>query len=129
MNLIVFSHFVTPASGASHLDTALGLLGTWFDAEIGSLEDLLDIMDHEDAIDDIEALHALHLDAAATPEDIRRLLEGAQVSVERLLKRVRAIAFEGRLAGPTPSTVDAWVHRSGARLEDILATLDRALVA
>jgi hypothetical protein len=29
MNSIVFTDFVTPARGASRLDTALGHLGTW----------------------------------------------------------------------------------------------------
>lgn len=129
MNSIVFTHFVTPVQGASRLAIALHRLGAWFDAEIGNLEDLLDITGHEEAIDDLEVLHGLHLDADAAPKDLGRLLDEARPPLERLLERVRTIPLEGPVAGPAPSDFDAWVCWSGARLEDILATLRRALAA
>ncbi len=129
MNLIVFTHFVTPMQGASYLEAALDNLGVWFDAEIDDLEDLLDITGHEEAIDEIEALHKLHLNANATPEDVRRLLEAVQPPLERLLERVRTILLERLPAGSASSDFNAWVYWSRARLEDILATLRQALAA
>ncbi|TDE38936.1 hypothetical protein [Antarcticimicrobium sediminis] len=126
MNSIVFTDFVTPASGASRHNTALGRFGTWFDAEIGNLEDLLDISGHEDAIDDLEVLHALQLDADATPDDVGRLLSKALASLERLLERVRTIPIE--TAGPASSDLDVWVCTSRIRLEDIVAALRDAQV-
>ena len=62
MDLIVFTRFVTPVQGASRLAVALHRLGTWFDAEIGDLKDLLNTAGHED---DLDILHALHLEADA----------------------------------------------------------------
>ena len=129
MNSIVFTHFVTPVQGAPRLAIALHRLGAWFDAEIGNLEDLLDIAGHDEAIDDIEVLHGLHLDADAKAGDLERLLKEAKPPLERLLGRVQSIPLEGPIAGPAPSDFDAWVRWTGARLEDILATLRRALAA
>lgn len=128
MNSIVFTHVFAP-DGLPSLDTALDRLGAYLDAELGSLEDLLDIAGHEDAIDDIGALHRLHLDSDAAPKDVRRLLEGALVPLERLHERVETIPLDGALTGAAPSDFDAWVCWSGARLKDILATLRRALAA
>jgi hypothetical protein len=129
MDTIIFTHFVTPTSGASRLVLALDHLGAWVDAELGSLEDLLDISGHEEAIDDIMTLHGLHLDAGATPGDMTRLLESAQASLVRLLTRVRTIPLDAPRLGRVLSDFDVWVCRSEARLEDILATLHRALAA
>lgn len=129
MNSIVFTHFAAPIPGTSRLDAALDRLGAYLDAEIGSLEDLFDIVDDEDATDDIGVLRMLHLDAASTPVDTRKMLEDARAFLERLLERVRALPYEGAPAGPAPSDLDAWLHWSGARLEDIVATLDYLLAA
>lgn len=57
------------------------------------------------------------------------MLAGAVAPLERLLERVRSIPFEGPLAGQAPSDFDAWVCWSGARLEDIIATVRYALAA
>ncbi len=127
MNSIIFTHVFTPAKGASRHDIAFDRLDTWLDDEIGALEDLLDMSGDEEAIDDIVALRGLHLEATSTPADIRRLLEDAHASLERLLERVQTIPLEGPLVGSVPSDFDAWTRWSGARLEDILATLRSAL--
>ena len=127
MNSIVFTHFVTPVQGASRRAIALHRFGAWFDAEISSLGDLLDIAGHDEADDDIEVLHGLHLDTDAEPGDLERLLEEARSPLERLLERVRTIPLGDPPAGTIPSDFDAWVRWSGARLEDILATLRHAL--
>ena len=127
MDSIIFTHFVTPASGASRLVLVLDHLGAWIDAELGSLEDLLDISGHEEAIDDIMALHRLHLDAGATPGDVKRLMENAQTPLVRLLTRVRKIPLDAPRLGSALSDYDVWVRRSEASLEGILATLRRAL--
>ena len=129
MNSIVFTHFDAPAPGVSSLDIALDRLGAWLDSEIGSIEDLLYISGHEDAIADIVALRGLHLEATSTPEDTRRLLEDAKVSLERLLERVWTIPSVGPFTRPTPSDFDAWLRWTGARLDDILATLRHSLAA
>lgn len=123
MNSIVFTYVSTPTKVASRHDIALNRLAVWLDDEIGALEDLLDISGHEEAIDDIEALRGLYLEAPSSSSDTWCLLEGAQASLERLLKRVRMIP----LGGPVPSDFDAWVCWSGAQLEDILTTLRQAL--
>jgi len=127
MNSIVFTDFVTPASGASPLHAALGRFGAYFDAEIGNLEDLLDVSGHEDASDDLEVLHGLHLDADATADDVRRLLGGALACLDRLLDRVRTIPLEA--AGPDSSDLDPWVCGSRIRLEGIVTALRCGLAA
>uniref|UniRef100_UPI0013A6A41B hypothetical protein n=1 Tax=Meridianimarinicoccus zhengii TaxID=2056810 RepID=UPI0013A6A41B len=121
--------FLIRQDGASCLDVALDRLGAWFDAEIGDLEDLLDMTGHEGAIGDIEALYRLHLDADAAPGDVESLLKGVRPTLRRLLKRVRSIPLDGPAGKPIPSSFNMWVCWSGARLEDILATLDRAMAA
>jgi len=125
MNSIVFTRFVTPVEGASRLAVALHRLGTWFDAEIGDLEDLLDTTGHEDGIDDLDVLHELHLEADAGPDDIRRLLERALASLESLLARLRSTPRPG----PANPVLDAWLRRAEARLATTGAAVGRALAA
>lgn len=91
------------------------------------MEDLLDISGHEKAIDDIMTLHRLHLDAGATPGDVKRLLESAQVPLVRLLTHVQNIPLDAPHPGLVLSDLNIWVRRSEARLEDVLATLHGAL--
>lgn len=129
MNSIILTHFVTPETGEGILEAALDRLGAYLQAEVGNLEELLNLADCGDAIDHIEGLHSLHLNAHATPEDIAQLLEEAQALLERLLERVRTITPESPLTGPASSDFDAWVRWSGARLEDMVATLRHSLAA
>lgn len=129
MNSIIPIHFDVPAPGALPLDAALDRLGAWLDAEIAPLEELLDVTGHEDAVHDINALNALHLEATSNPADLRRLLEDAQASLERLHECLQSIPFDGPLRGRVPSDFDAWLRWTGARLQDIQATLRYALGA
>jgi len=94
---------------------------------MGRRGNLLDIAGQEDGIDDIGALYRLHLASDAPPNDVRRLLQDALAPLERLLERVETIPVEGALTGAATSDFNAWVCWSGARLEDILTTLRRAL--
>ncbi|WP_101069161.1 hypothetical protein [Roseovarius salinarum] len=127
MNSIIRTHVLTPVHGAFLLEAALDRLGAWLDTELGSLENLLDITGHAKAAGDIAALRGLHLNATSTPTDVRRLLEAARSSLARLLDRVRTIPANAEFGWWLPSDFDAWVCWSGARLEDIIKTLQNAL--
>jgi hypothetical protein len=126
MNSIVFTHFAAP-KGAPSLEIALDRLSAWIDSELDSLEALLALADPGAAATDIAALRGLHLDASSTCQEVGQLLAEAQVALERLLERMRAMPVDVPLVGPAPHDADAWLRWSGARLEDILATLCRAL--
>lgn len=129
MNSIILTHFAAPQTGAFALEIALDRLGAYLDAEMGKLEELLDTAERKEAIDDVVALQGLHLDAASAPADLRRLLENAQMSLAHLLESVRQIPFGCEITGPGAEEFDAWVRWSGARLEDIVTTLARAIAA
>ena len=73
--------------------------------------------------------YRLHLENGATRGDVQLLLQGAVPPLERLLYRVQTIPLEGPFAERVPSDFDAWVRWSGARLEDILASLRHAMAA
>ncbi len=93
------------------------------------LEELLEISGRKDAINDIEAIYRLHLEADSTLWNVEQLLQDAILPLERLLERVEKMPAEDQLAGQVSPDFDAWIRWSGARLEDILATLRRAIDA
>lgn len=134
MNSIVFTHFVAaPLEDASIPDLALAHLGDWLDAERDTLSRVLAQAGQEQAADALEALDQLHLDPDSTAEDLRDLLEEAETCLEVLLETVRVIPSRCRLQTawglPGLDTIDRHVRWSGARLDDILATLRHALAA
>ncbi len=133
MNSIVFMHFATPEDSVSILDLALERLGAWLDAERDTLDRLLAQVGRGQAADALEALEQLHLEPAATTEDLRKLLEEAGTYLGVLLETLRALPSCCRLETawglPGPEAFNEHVRWSGARLEDILKTLDRALAA
>jgi len=127
MNSIILTHVAASTSGEFLLDAALDRLGAWLDAEMASLEDLLDVSGHGDAEGDIKILRGLHLEASSTPADTRQMLKRAQVSLECLMECVRTISPDAVTDARAPSDLDAWLRWSGARLQDIVATISRAL--
>jgi hypothetical protein len=129
MNSIVFTHFAAPTEGATSPYIGLHRLGDWIGAELGSLARLVSLMGYTDAAADVAILYGLHLDTNSDGGDVARLLEEAAAALERLLERVQAFPIDGTTVGPAPPDFEAWVRWSGARLEDILKTVRRALAA
>lgn len=132
MNSIVFTHFTAPET-ASPLELALDRLDSWLAEERDTLDRLLAQVGRRKAASALEALDQLHLEPDSTAEDLRELLKDALVYVEVLLEAVRAMPSRCRLETacglPGPAALDVHVRWSGARLEDILATLRRAVAA
>ena len=133
MNSIVFTHVTAPAEGVSLLDLALDRLSAWLDAEQETLGRVLAQAGRRQATGALEALVQLHLGPNATSEDLRDLLEEALTSLEVLLATVRGIPSRCQLETawglPGPDAFETHIRWSGARLEDILATLVYALEA
>ncbi len=127
MNSIILTHVAASDQGEFILDAALDRLGAWLDVEMGSLEELLDISGCGDAKEDIKVLRGLHLEAASTPTDTRRMLKRAQVSLERLMEYVWTIWPDAVVDARAPTDLDAWLRWSGARLQDSVVTISRAL--
>lgn len=129
MNSIIFTHVAASARGEFALDVALDRLGAWLDTEMSALKNLLDISGYGDANENIVLLEGLHLEAFSSPTDTRRLLAEAQASLESLLECVQKISADHVVDVRAPSDLDAWQRWSGARLQDIVVTLSRALRA
>ncbi|MBJ3764639.1 hypothetical protein ILP92_18050 [Maribius pontilimi] len=133
MNSIVFTHFATPLEGVSTLDLALDRLGAWLDAERDTLNRVLAQVGLGQAASALQALDQLHLEPESTAEDLRDLLEDARTFLEVLLETLRALPsrcfLETAWGLPGPDAVDTHVRWSGARVEEVLATVDRALAA
>lgn len=131
MNSIVFTHVAAPVEGVSIPDLALDRLGAWLDAERDTLDRLLAQTGRSQAASALETLDQLHIDPGATEQDLRNLLEHARTCLEVLLETMRGLPSRCQLQTawglPGPDAVDRHVRWSGARLEDILATLNRAL--
>jgi len=131
INSIVFTHINAPVAGASILDIALHRLGAWLDAERNTLDRVLAQTGQWQAAKAFETLDQLHLEPESTARDLRDLLEHARTCLEFLLETLRAIPRRCGLRTawglPGPDTLDTHVRWSGARLEDILTTLERAL--
>lgn len=129
MNSIILTHVAAYAPGASPLDVALDRLSAWLDAELGSLKNLLNVSGYIDENDHIVLLEGLHLEAYSAPNDVRQLLTEARVCLEGLMQCVQKISAEDVVDARAPSDLDAWLRWSGARLQDIVVTLSRALRA
>ncbi|MBB3711777.1 hypothetical protein FHS00_001348 [Limimaricola variabilis] len=132
MNLIVFPPVAAaPVEGASILEIALNRLGAWYDAERYTLGGVLAQAGRRQAAAALERLEQLHLEPDSSEEDLRDLLEEAVSCLEFLLDTVSEIPSRCRLTTayglPGPAPFDRHVLWSGARLQDIVATLHRAL--
>jgi hypothetical protein len=133
MNSIINTHFDVSCCGTDTCHAALCRLGSYLDGERDRLEGVLAQSGRAFASEALDALGQLHLEPDATDEDLRNLLEEAKSCVEYLLENVRGIPARGRLATayglPGPEAFDRHVRWSGARLEDLLATLKHALAS
>src|SRR6056297_1321328 len=133
MNSIVFTHFEVPDEGAAPLTVALDRLSAWLDAERDTLGRVLAQAGQLQTSSALEALDQLHLEPGHGPAEIRELLEHALVLLEVLLGNLRDMSCRqatiSAWGGPGPAAFDTHVRWSGARLEDIVATLKRALAA
>ncbi len=133
MNSIVFTHFAAPASGVSLLDLAFDRLGTWLDTERDTLERLLAQVGQRQAADALDMLHQLHLDPEPIPGGLSSLLEDARTCLVFLIETLRALPSRCRQETawglPCTDAFDCHVRWSGARLEDLLSTIDYALAA
>ncbi|SEL62938.1 hypothetical protein SAMN05444413_11249 [Roseivivax marinus] len=133
MNSIVFTHFAVPSASAGALDVALHRLGAWLDTERETLGRVLTQAGRRGACRILDMMDQLHLDGDAMPHELREVLEEARDTLAALLETLREIPTCCRLETawglPGPDTFDRHVRWSGARLEDIVATLNRALAA
>lgn len=128
MNSLVLTH-VADTSTELCLDAALARLGAYIDEEAASLSNLLRLTGNEVAIDVINTLHTLHLEAGATEVDIRQLLAHAHKTLGLLADHVGKVPLEASCLEHAPVDFSAWYRWSGARLQDITATLYRAVAA
>lgn len=132
MNSIIFTHVAATSFGANcNLDLALYRLSARLDAERDTLGRLLAQSNRRQVANVLDTLDQLHLNSDATDGDLRDLLEEASIYLEVLLETLRAFPRSCRLETawglPGQDTIDQHVRWSGARLEDILATLNYAL--
>lgn len=132
MNYSVHSHnTASPCKEISHLYCALERLGAYLDAEHMTLGAVLAQSNRRGAGVALNELEQLHLDAGASAEDVQELLELAHGHLEYILEKVRDIpcrcGLQNAFGPPGPAPFDTHVRWSGARLEDIIATLEHAL--
>lgn len=131
MDPFIVPHFAVRRVAVDALEAALEHLGAWLDAERDTLAQLLAQAGRWQAAIALDEMAQLHLEPQATAEDLRDLLERARACLEYLFETVCALPRHGRLVTawglPGPAAFDAHVRYSGARLEDILRTLTRAL--
>lgn len=108
---------------------ALDRLGVYLEPEGSSLADLLDLFGLSAGQSDLAALRDLHVEAGGE----RAALAEAAMHLGRLLEDLRSIPCDAPESCPTEAQVglmrelDARIRWLGARTEDVLATLKRAL--
>ncbi|MGR3454584.1 hypothetical protein [Pseudooceanicola sp.] len=131
MNSIIFTRSPAPKNGDTALYLALDRLGAWLDAERDTVGRVLAQLGRGHAGCALDALDQLHLGPESTADDLRDLLEHAQTCLSVLHETLRSLpsrcSLETAWGLPGRDTVDTHVRWSGARIEDVLATLDRAL--
>ncbi len=133
MNSTAYFHFHFPPQGIEQLDGALGSLSAWIDAERDLVGRVFAQTGQRQVCRALDTLDQLHIEPDTPPEEIWEMLEEAAVCLEVLLEALRVLPYNCKLEtawglrGPAP--FDAHVRWSGARLEDIHATLEHALSA
>ena len=127
MNSILPIHFGSSVHWADCLVLALMRLSFYLDTEMDVLAQALEVADRPHAARALEALSALHLEPESSDRDIRDLLESARDTLGEVLSDVQTIPVDAMICAPGIEDFDAMVRWSGARLQDILATLNWAL--
>lgn len=108
---------------------ALDRLGAYLESEGSSLADLLDLFALSGARSDFAILQDLHIE----PRSERAALAEAAMHLGRLLEDLRSIPCDAPESCPTEAHVglmrefDARIRWLGARTEDMLSVLKRAL--
>ena len=108
-------------------DTALCALNLYLDNEARARA-LLALFGDRSAAAALDSLRLLHVEADATEGDRECLVAGALASLEFVLKRIGDLTSDPELQGAAPADFDAWLRWSGARLEDVVASLRRCLL-
>ena len=125
MNTIIPIHVKSSAGEADGLILALTRLSLYLDTETDVLAQVLQVAKRHRAAYALEALSALHLEPASSDRDIRRLLVSARETLGEVLEEVRTIPFDWN--SPGIEDFDAKTNWTGARLQDIIATLNWSL--
>ena len=110
-------------------DTALCALSRYLDHEAASARALLALCGDRSAAATLDRLQLLHIEPDATEGDLERLVAGALASLEFVLERVGDLPSDPELCGAAPADFDAWLRWSGARLEDVVASLRSCLLS
>ena len=127
MNSILPIHFNSSAQGADSLALALMRLSYYLDTETDVLAQVLEVANRPRTARAFEALSALHLEPESSDRDIRHLLESARDTLGEVLADVQTIPVDSSTCAPGIEDFDARTRWAGARLQDILATLQWAL--
>ena len=127
MNSILRIHFNSSAHGDDGLVLALMRLSCYLDTETDVLGQVLEVANRPRTARALEALSALHLEPDSSDRDIRHLLESARETLGEVLADVQTIPVETPTCAPGIEDFDARTRWAGARLQDILATLQWAL--
>ena len=127
MNSILPIHFNSSAHGDDDLVLALMRLSYYLDSETDVLAQVLEVANQSRTARALEALSALHLEPDSSDRDIQNLLESARDTLGKVLADVQTIPVETPTCAPGIEDFDARTRWVGARLQDILATLQWAL--
>ena len=127
MNTIISIH-VAASPANTPLELGLRRLGLYIDSELNLLVELARAGNLQRAAHALDALSSLHLDPGSTDRDTRRLVETARSLLNKLLCDIRAMPVGDATCAPAGlADFDARVAWAGARLEDVIATLNWSL--
>lgn len=126
MNFIIPIH-VAQTDRPDALILALRRLSLYLDTETDLLAQILEVATRHRPNRALEALLSLHLEPDSCDREIRQLLETARDVVYELLDGVRSIPVDSQNSAPGVEDFDARARWAGARLQDMLATLNWSL--
>lgn len=119
---------VAPSPTDTSLELGLRRLSLYIDHELDLLVEIVRAGDLRRASDALDALSSLHLEADSTDRDTQRLLETARGILDDVLGDLRTMTFGDAVCAPAGAhDFDARIRWAGARLQDILTTLEWAL--
>ena len=126
MNFIIPIH-VDQTDRPDALILSLRRLSLYLDTETDVLAQILEVATRHRPNHALEALLSLHLEPDSCDREIRQLLEQARDILNELLDDVRSIPVDSETCAPGVDDFDARARWAGARLQDILATLNWSL--
>ncbi len=128
MNAILPIHFGTSTHEADVLSLAIGRLDLYLDVEGETLVRVLAMAGLRQSVCAIEDLSDLHLEADCTDQDIRHFLQEVRRTLQEVLEDLCLISFTSVQIASSTTDFDSPLKWAGARLQDIIATLDWSLV-